>query len=205
MWSTSDDLGIGWSLGLVTEAAAVVLDREEAKRHIRVLHTDDDTYLDALLPAVEDQVQRELGRALVDQTWDLKFDFGFPAARIVQMPLPPLSSVTSITYTDQDGAPQTFAASKYHVRTNGEGHGQVALNENEVWPEVDNIMDAAVFKFVAGYGANPNTVPQGIRACMWLLAAHYYENREPVVTGTIATKIPFSYERLMYTYKNVIF
>ena len=68
MWSTSRDQGIGWTLGRTVEPVAKLLDREEAKRHLRILHADDDIYLDALLPAVEDMVERELNRALLQQT-----------------------------------------------------------------------------------------------------------------------------------------
>ncbi len=205
-WSTSSPHSPSWSIERTVPATApAVLDREEAKLHIRVLHDGDDDYLDILLPAVEDQVERELGLSLLDQTWRLRFDFGFPAARIVQFPHPPLRSVTSVQYVDQDGNTQTLADTLYHVRTNGDQPGRLALNGGEVWPQVDNVMEAATFTFLGGFGDKPGDVPKGIRAALWLLAAHYYENREPVVTGTIATKIPFSYKRLLHTYRTTNF
>ena len=50
--------------------------------------------------------------------------------------------------------------------------------------------------FVAGH-ANAAAAPSQLKAAIKLLVAHWYENREPVVTGTIATDIQFTIESLL--------
>lgn len=204
-WSVSSKRGPRWGLSRTTAPLVDVLDREEFKRHARILHDADDVYLDRLLPAVQDIGERELGRSLVTQTWTLVFDSGFPPADVIEFPMPPLIAVTTVNYVDINDVTQTFAASNYSVRAGDRGY--LKLNQDVNWPDVssDEPLAAATFVFTAGYGASPEAVPEGIRATLWLLAGHFYEHREPVVAGTIMTEVPMSYRRMLWNHRETVF
>jgi uncharacterized phiE125 gp8 family phage protein len=51
-----------------------------------------------------------------------------------------------------------------------------------------------------GYGATAASVPQPLKQAIMLLAAHWNEHREPVLTGGNPTTLPFGIECLIAPY-----
>jgi hypothetical protein len=54
-------------------------------------------------------------------------------------------------------------------------------------------------KFTAGYGAAAS-VPSDLVSALMLLIAHWDQNREPVVIGTITSALPMSVDTLLAPY-----
>lgn len=182
--------------------AAEPISRDDAKEHLRVTHTDDDDYIDALIAAARarlDGITGILGRALIDQTWTLELD-EFPANGEIRIPLAPLSSITQIDYRDADSVSQTLATSVY-TTTKRNGVSYVVRKDGQSWPAIDNDPDAVTVTFVAGYGEAGSDVPPALIAAMKLHIGHMYENREAVVVGTIASDLPLGYEALVDPFK----
>ena len=50
--------------------------------------------------------------------------------------------------------------------------------------------------------AEGGEIPPSVKAAILLLVGNFYANREPVVTGTITTTIPYSYDYLISLNKN---
>jgi len=48
------------------------------------------------------------------------------------------------------------------------------------------------------------TVPEPMVHAVRLLAAHFYENRQQVITGTISTQIKMGIEALLSQYRNIL-
>ena len=144
------------------EESPVTLD--EAKAQVRVLNTDDDDgrlqmHIDAAV-AWLDGAEGVLGRAMVEQTWDLLLDDGFPSGDLV-VPLPPLQEVESITYTDDTGE-HTLAADEYTVL------GQ-RLRSVDGWPSAETV----TVRFVAGTAAVD--VPAALKQAILLKAEELYD------------------------------
>ena len=55
-------------------------------------------------------------------------------------------------------------------------------------------------RFEAGYGP-PETVFAAIKATIKLLVGHLYENREAVITGRTAAKLPFAVNSSLWSYR----
>ena len=107
----------------------------------------------------------------------------FPADQIC-LPLPPVQSVTSITYTDATGSSATWDSSKYTFSASREP-ARIMPAYNENFPtDVREQPDAVTVRFVAGYGDAATDVPDQIKHAMLLLISHWFENREDVVVGT---------------------
>jgi uncharacterized phiE125 gp8 family phage protein len=179
----------------------------EAKAHCRVSIDDDDGLLAGYILAARAHVERETGRVLMTQRWDLNIDRAWPRSwdgacyrsRIV-LPLPPLRSVVSIQYVDDQGVTQTLAADQYRV-IKGEIFGYVEPAFDVAWPAVRAIGDAITVRFEAGYGSTPSAVPESIRQAMLLLVGHWYENRETVNVGNITGELPFTCEALLASFR----
>jgi uncharacterized phiE125 gp8 family phage protein len=162
------------------------------KTHLRVTTDLEDTLLSTLITAARRGVEAHTERALVSQTWTLKLD-AFPD--VICVPMPPLSSVSSITYIDTAGDSQTLASSVYTTDTDSEP-GRIFLAEDQSWPTTNARRQAVTVTFVAGYGA-ATAVPEDIKAAILLTVGHLYANREAVVVGTIASELPMGVRSLL--------
>ena len=129
-------------------------------------------------------------RQLITAEWDLILD-GFPSDRQpIEIPLPPLQSITSITYIDTAGATQTLESSLYRVVSAGKPitpkcqPGKVLPIYGAEWPATIDDIETVTIRFTAGYGEAGTAVPEGIRNWLLLNIANLWENRE---TETMAS------------------
>lgn len=189
------------ALKLITSPASDAITLAEAKAHLRVVDSDDDTYISAIVKASCANVEAWLGRALIDQTWDLYLD-AFPTTNDleIKIPLPPLIEVVSIIYNDTAGVEQTVNSANYYVDTVSQP-GWVVPVSSFTWPTPLDAINSVRVRFRAGYidTSSPpqNSVPFDIRAGILLAVGSMFENREQVVVGTIASKLPWGAENLL--------
>lgn len=159
----------------------------EVKNFLRITDTDDDVLLTQQIAAARRHAEKETRRQLIEATFKLWLD-EFPET--IYLPRPPLISVTSpIAYTDVTGAAATFT--NYQV-TQGREPAIIEPAYGYSWPSTLAQREAVVITYKAGYGTTAASVPAGIRMAIMGLVAHMYENREPVVTGVVATTVPLS-------------
>jgi uncharacterized phiE125 gp8 family phage protein len=206
------------SLKLITAPAAVI-SLEDAKKHLRVDHDEDDDLIEAFVAAATEFVDGPkgfLGRALNQQTWDLYLD-EFPCRRgsafyrrggswqfdPIEVPLPPLISVDGVFYIDASAVEQEVNASAYRVDPNSEP-GRIVPVSGGAWPTVPCTPGAVRVRFTAGYidaGNSPPTsnVPKPIRAGILLYLGDLYANRESMLTGprAAAVTLPWAAEQLL--------
>lgn len=168
---------------------------EEAKAQIVVTHALDDELIDSFIVAALDQVERATNVNFGLKTIDLYLD-EFPA-RMFALGVHPVQEVVSINYDDENGDEQTIASDQYRVDTVSLLGRLQTING---WPTVD----AARFNSVrirckVGY-TDATLVPSSVKQAMLLVIAHLYENREGVITGTIAAELPLGVKALLAPY-----
>jgi uncharacterized phiE125 gp8 family phage protein len=136
------------------------------------------------ISAVRQRCEAITRRQLINATWDLILD-GFPYNRDpIEIPLPPLRSITSITYIDSDGVTQTLSSSLYRVICEGTvitpncQPGKVFPIVNTSWPVTIQDFETVIITFAAGYGTAGSAVPQGIKNWLLMNIANLWENRE---------------------------
>lgn len=166
---------------LITAPAVEPVTTTEAKSHLRVDLSADDTLIGTLITAARQMAENYTLRALCTQTWDLYRDGFYMQGRdiapsAVTIPRPPLQSVTSVTTYDGDNVATVFASSGYLVDTASEP-GRVVLADGEAWPTDLRSANGVVIRFVAGYGVAAD-VPQQIKQAILQTIGHLYENRE---------------------------
>lgn len=187
------------ALKLVTPPAVEpVAVANDLKTHLRIDHTDEDTYLAGLISAARTVFEDLTGRALITQTWRLTLD-AWPDDDDIEIPRWPLQSVTSIVYYDTDGNSTTWSSNEYLVDTESEP-GRVVLKDSFSWPGASlRSMNPIQITYVSGLGDDADDVSEQIKQAIRLLAAHYYENREPVIsTGSVPKEVPFTIESLIW-------
>jgi uncharacterized phiE125 gp8 family phage protein len=149
-----------YSLHRSSEPASEPITLAELKNYLRVEHTTDDVELAVVLTAARQAVERDTGRSLITQTWVLQID-QWPCY-CIQLPHPPIVSVTSITYVDSSGATQTWAATNYVVDIRSRP-GLIRLAYQCDWPSIRGDERGIAVTYVAGYGATAASVPADLR------------------------------------------
>lgn len=181
----------------------------EAKLWLRVETSADDSSISSLVTAARGMIERLSGRQLVTAQWILRLDTFpypngwwlleypglFPDASCVRIPRAPLQSVEGVTYYDLGGTLQTLDPATYDVDA-AHDPGRVSLAMNKVWPVTRLKPGAVKIAFTAGYG-NAAAVPEEYKTAIKLTVGAWYENREAVVTGTIASELPWSAKALI--------
>lgn len=193
------------ALQLVTAPATEPITTAEAKTQLRVTGSTDDDYIDGLVATVREYLDGRrgiLGRALITQTWRLHMD-EFPSGGI-QLPRPPLISVSNVTYLDSDGNSQTLTVTDDYLVDIYSEPGWVVPAVNTSWPSTYDTINAVSVEFVCGYGA-ASDVPKPLIHAMKLLLSHYYENREATIVGTSVTDLPQGVQDLIANYREVAF
>jgi uncharacterized phiE125 gp8 family phage protein len=176
-----------------------VLALEDAKKHLRVDFDDDDDLIDSYIAtAIQNVDGRDgwLGRALVEQTWELRLsDFG---GSVIPIPLPPLIAVESIKYYDAADVLQTLSADVYEVTgVGGFGKARVMLKSGRAWPGIGKRGENVLIRFSAGY----ETVPAPILTAIKRQVGAMYENREAVVVNASVAKLPGGVEAMLTPYR----
>lgn len=186
---------------LVTAPAVEPVTLTDAKSQIRVDMDDDDPLIATLVTAARQMCEEQTWRALVTQTWDLYLD-QWPGMDYIVVPRPPLLTVTSITYRDENGNTATLSSDWYRVETAFEP-GRIVLKPNYDWPSTT--LDTGlpiIVRFTCGYGATAASVPEPLRQGMRLVLGHLYENREAVVvSGFQAVNVPLTVDWLWRPYE----
>ena len=154
-----------------------------AKAYARYEDTDQDDVFAVLVRAAREYAEAFQHRALVTQTWTLTLDWW---ANPIILPSPPLQSVTTVKYLDVDGVQQTVDSSVYTVGTAHEP-GRITLALDQVWPTLRGVVDQIEIEYKAGYGAGPDDVPRATRMGIKQLVAHWFCNRTPIATGSVAS------------------
>lgn len=182
-----------WLLAVAPSTEPVSL--AEAKLHLRVDHTSEDTLITALIRAARIYVEEWMRRALITQEWNAYLDC-FPRCNYIQLPMPRLRSATSLSYTDTAGVTTIWTASgdpssldlvsgatvMAHVDT-GLEPGRIVLAYGQSWPTATLRTSSPIaIHYTAGYGA-ASDVPENIKHAILLMIAHLYQNREAVVVG----------------------
>lgn len=176
------------TLALITAPTLPVVSLADAKLHLRVDGSDEDTLITAMVAAATQQAQHETGRALVRATWERRLD-AFPAAEI-RLGLPPVSSVVSIIYIDPAGATQTINPVHYVLDDSTDsGSGWVLPGPAYQWPETADGANVVRVRFTAG-ALTAAEVPESIRAWILLQVGALYRNREAFSAGVTVQELP---------------
>lgn len=151
---------------------------DSLRLQLRLFDDAEDAIIEAMVAAATEHLDGKdgiLGRALIEQSWELLLD-SFPCASEIRIPLPPLRSVESITYVDSNGDTQTLATSVYAVDTASEP-GVVSLKYGQTWPSTRCQRNAVTIAFTCGYGTSDD-VPERLKSAIKLMVGDLYANRE---------------------------
>jgi uncharacterized phiE125 gp8 family phage protein len=187
------------AIKLITAPASEPVTLAEAKLHLRVVDSDEDSMITMMISAARLFAESYTNRSLITQTWKWVGDY-FPNE--LELERGPVQSITNIQYLDMSAASQTVVpATPNYVLALAGDFPRLAPGFGYTWPETLPQIQAVSCTYVAGYGSAASSVPEGIRN--WILARvnTMYEQREELAGSTRMTvaSIPY-FDRLLDPY-----
>ncbi len=184
---------------IITPVATEPITLAEVRQHLRLPENEvEDNLLLSLITTARSYCEHYTRRALAEQTLEVYLD-RFLSTDPIELPCPPLQSVTEIGYKDSVDVETILSPSVYLVDVDCEP-GQVMPVFGMSWPVFTPLPSSPIrIRFVAGY----EELPVSIRLAMLLLIGHWYENRE--ATGTANSVIDFSVHSLLAPYRVEVF
>ena len=143
---------------------------EEVKEFLRVLDTDSDVLISALIVAVREHVENITNRQLEVATFELLNENLFST-----LPKGSLKEVLKVEYLNSSLDYVEFDSSKYYTFVEN-GIGKIFYQE---YPTLQDHKQAVKVTFNCGY----DVVPEAIKAYMKVKISTLFENREQFVIG----------------------
>jgi uncharacterized phiE125 gp8 family phage protein len=173
----------------------------EAKAHLRVDVTAEDTLIASLVVTSRLHVEAAARLALITQSWSWYLD-AWPRGHALKLPLRPIQGIAAVRLYDEGGAATTLDAASYFL--DGAGAPPRLVRHSALpWPKPGRIANGIEIAFTAGYGSAAADVPAPIRHAILLLVAHWYEHRSPLEEGAPAKPLPAMVSDLLAPYRSV--
>jgi hypothetical protein len=200
-------------LVLHTAPASEPITLAEAKSYLRVDSSGDDALITSLISTARKLCEEHTQRAFMTQTYELFLDAledvedglweGIRTGpyinyykNYIELPMPPVVSVSHIkTYDDNDTA-TTFSANNYYV-DNARQPARVVLRTGETFPTALRVANAIEVKYITGY-SSASAVPEPIKFAIYQVLTYLYEHRGDMYEGK--TSLPATATKLLAPY-----
>jgi uncharacterized phiE125 gp8 family phage protein len=190
---------------IITAATTEPISLAEARAHLRIepfgspeTHPDD-SYVSALITVAREWCEQYTGRALASQTIEMALD-DFPEDAI-ELPLTPVTSITSVKYIDEDGIEQTLSNTYYGLDDYSKPNW-LLLKSGFNWPDTNGGANNIKIRMVVG--STSANIQKPITAAMLLMIGNLYENRTEDQVGTSRTtfnSLPLGVYNLLQPYR----
>ena len=158
----------------------------------------EDNLLNMLITSAREYCENYTRRAFATQTLEGYLDC-FPSD-VIEIPNPPLQSVTSIKYTDSDSTETTLTEDTDYIVDTDSNIGRIVLPYGESYPSfTPYTVNPIKIRYITGYYAS-NLIPKALKQAMLLLIGHWYLNREAVAPN-MTTEIKFAVQALLSMYR----
>ena len=186
---------------LISGPAMEPVSLSEAKAHLRVDTSDEDTLISSLITAARIHVELSSSKVLITQSWKIYFD-RWPSKSFCEIPVAPLQGISAVSVFDAQDNSESVDPAGWFADTVSVT-GRLVRRFAALWPDPARAANGIEIALTAGYGDTSADVPQTLRQAILLLVAHWFETREPVVLGEGAICVPLAVDALIAPSRNV--
>jgi uncharacterized phiE125 gp8 family phage protein len=187
------------ALVLTSAPASEPVTLAEAKAHLRVDGSAEDTLIASLIITSRLHVEAALGLALITQSWSYFID-AWPRSPQLSLPLRPVQSIGAVKLYAADESVAIVPTDTY-LLDGAATPARLVHRGSHPWPKPGRTANGIEIAFVAGYGNSAAFVPAPIRQAILLLVAHWHEHREPVAIGEANASVPSMVSDLLQPYR----
>lgn len=189
-----EDPNIQWKVTTAPTVEPITLN--ELKSFARIDSNLEDTILINIISSTRQMIEDYIGRALITQTITLQMDF-WPSI-VLELPRPPLISITSIATLDESDTATTYSSSYYFVQTNSVPGRVVIKNGSSPPSNSSRFYGGYRIIYTAGYGSTAAYVPSQIKEAMKFWATANYEARVPSLEPPPMAKKVLDFYKVFY-------
>lgn len=161
----------------------------DLKAHLKVTSTYEDDLIKVYIDASLSLIETYCGITIGEREYQLNLPY-FPVAdRYIELPRGPVASVESLYYYDSNNVSTLWESSDYDVSLS-ETPARLYLQQDDVWEPTYERPDACQLRYTAGV-SSWSSVPANYKPSIYYLVAHQYRFRQPVLSGTISTELPW--------------
>jgi uncharacterized phiE125 gp8 family phage protein len=184
------------SLRRITQPAVEPVSLAFAKTHVRVDTETDDLYIQSLISVARQYVEDVLDITICTTVWEVKYDL-FPIWAIVLPRLPMQDKTITVTYRSGDGTYSTLSSANAAFQVDASVlPGRIYPQWATAWPATRGDENSVTVRYTAGYGDDGQSVPPVVKHLILILVAHWYDTRQPAVTGA-PVSVPQTFETLL--------
>ncbi len=188
------------SLVMTTPPSVEPVTVADAKALMRIDGSDEDILIASLLLTSRLHIEMALSLALITQSWTLRLD-RWPPGREVDLPFTPLRAIDEVRVKDAAGVTHVVPAASYLVDL---ASRPARLVWNNVTPPLPQAPANGIeIDMTAGFGSDGDSVPAPLKHAILMLAAHWYEHRDPGEIGTDGTRIPDAVSSLIMPFRTI--
>lgn len=183
-----------------TVAALEPLSVETARGYMHSA-PEDDAVLASCITAARVACENYTGRTYARRTLELRWNELGPILNVTRAPL---VTVEAFGYVNTAGAEKLFTGTDYALEGRTSHTTTIRFSSAFMAP-ADVATDRSSPIFLRGM-FGPDLVTVGpvpgdvLQAILWT-AAHYFENRSPIMTGTTSTELPRGIESILRPYR----
>ena len=185
------------------EPASEPITTAEAKAHLRVDFSDEDTYIDTLIATAREYCEAYCNRVFITQTWIQEEDvFTNP----IKLKINKVASLTSLKYYDTNDSQQTLTDNSANFQKDFNSDvAKIYEGTTNAFPNIStSVINPIEITYVCGYG-DASDVPSDIKHAIKLMVAHLYENRDmvhrPIASMPFDVPMPSSVRNLLNRYR----
>ncbi len=182
------------TLILIAPPVAEPVTIHEARAHLRIAGSMDDLLLLQLIRAARQEVERQTGLALMEQSWRLVLD-DWPPGGIALLRRTPVREILSVAVYDANGEPASVAGWQADLQSSP---ARIHFPER---PPPGPALNGIEIDFRCGHGGSGNEVPDLLRRLILMLVAHWYEFRGAVAPSGQPVAFPAGFDRLIDTFR----
>jgi uncharacterized phiE125 gp8 family phage protein len=184
------------SLRRITQPAVEPVSLAFAKTHARVDTEADDLYIQSLISVAREYVEDILDITICTTVWEAKYDL-FPIWAIILPRLPMQDKTTTVTYRTGNGTYSTLSSANAAFQLDASVMpGRIYPQWATAWPATRGDENSVTVQYTAGYGDDGRTAPAVAKHLICILVAHWYDTRQPAVTGA-PQSVPQTFETLL--------
>lgn len=184
------------SLRRISQPAVEPVSLSLAKQHCRVDTDSDDLYIQSLIAVARQYVEDVLDITICNSVWEVKYDL-FPIWAIILPRLPLASGTITVTHRNGDGTYGTLSSANGDFQVDASVvPGRIYPLWARAWPPTRGDENSVAVQFTAGYGVDGQTAPPVVKHLILLLVAHWFDTRQPAVTGA-PQSVPQTFETLL--------
>lgn len=171
----------------------------EAKAHLRVEGTDQDSLITSLITAARLHVEQVTHRALIDQDWRLVLD-RIPHDGCVELVKGPLRAINAMTLFDDEGTGTLLPMAEI-VLDIASVPGRLVVPDTLYGHVPVRAHLGIEIDYKVGYGASAQDVPLDLKQAILSLVAHWFDHRDAVIATGGGAIMPVGFEALIQPYE----